>query len=1027
MDVLIDKPAPRRLTLAGITINERWLRLAVPLGLFLAALLPRVLGLTTFLTADEDDQIMFASLFLKSVLQGDFAGALVLGYPGVPTLVLGAMGVAARYAAHYQGWLPLPWVTADLMTTLGQVTTRFGMFAYPLDFLLWVRLPMAFTASLSIVGIYWLARRLLDERLALFGALLIAFDPFILAHSRVIHVDAPLAYFMFLSFLAFLLFIERGHWPWLLLSGLFGGLAALSKTPAVLLGPILVVSGLFYALLPPPGQPRALRWKRLILALIGWGVIAALAFSALWPAMWTRPAFALQWIINNIKSVNSIAHPTTGHFWGDQLSDQSPSYYLLAFPFHLTPLTTFGLIAALGLIGVGLVARWRNPTGWAAQILPLALSLLAYAILFTAAVSLISRRGDRYILPIFFAADLLAILGLWGLVCLLRLMLKRLASNLQPSTFNLSTDRLLVLVIALQAFTVLLYHPYYLAYYNPLLGGGRVAPCRLNVGWGEGLDLAARYLNNLPAQKTPQAAAWYSSQFAPYYRGQTTDLSDQSSALTGEYTVFYINQVQRGFPSREILTYFQQREPEHVVNLGGVNYAWIFEGPVVSQEPPQKYAFPTEALLGGGARLLGVDVPRLTMPTDAYAEGSLFDEQKPFFGDPLRGLPVTLYWQTVGRIHGEHNIYLRLVDEQGHTWGQTDRLILAGLWRPDRWFTGYYLRDEYRLPIDPATPPGLYHLEVGMYDFVTGQSYGVAKNIGQLTLTPPEKLPRAEDLKLDTRLNLPINDPLTQLGHDYIDQEAAPGAEISGKIFWQAAQTIPTDYQVEFFFEAAAERKKYVVAEMPLSAAYPPTQWRPSEIVGAAYRFRLPAETPPGTYPLQVNVLDPATGQPVGPAITLANVTVPAQPRNFNLPPGVTPVSAYLNDEIELVGYKLHNLTTPPAGNFDLTLYWRSLRPAASNYTVFVHAIGPDLVIRGQWDSVPNQGTTPTGGWLPGQIIEDRYSIPMAKDAPPWKYDIFVGMYDPLTGQRLPAASQTAPISENRVWLTRLQVEEKNQ
>jgi hypothetical protein len=49
----------------------------------------------------------------------------------------------------------------------------------------------------------------------------------------------------------------------------------------------------------------------------------------------------------------------------------------------------------------------------------------------------------------------------------------------------------------------------------------------------------------------------------------------------------------------------------------------------------------------------------------------------------------------------------------------------------------------------------------------------------------------------------------------------------------------------------------------------------------------------------------------------------------------------------------------------------------------------------------------------------------MAKDAPPWKYDIFVGMYDPLTGQRLPAASQSAPISENRVWLTRLQVEEK--
>ena len=49
----------------------------------------------------------------------------------------------------------------------------------------------------------------------------------------------------------------------------------------------------------------------------------------------------------------------------------------------------------------------------------------------------------------------------------------------------------------------------------------------------------------------------------------------------------------------------------------------------------------------------------------------------------------------------------------------------------------------------------------------------------------------------------------------------------------------------------------------------------------------------------------------------------------------------------------------------------------------------------------------------------------MAKDAPFWKYDIFVGMYDALTGQRLPLTSQNAPVSDNRVWLTRVQVVEK--
>lgn len=1019
MDLLLRKSSSRRLTLAGINIDRRWLSLAVPLGLFLVVFIPRILGLNVFLTADEDDQIMFSTAFLKAAWQGNWAGALVLGYPGVPTLIFGAIGVGLRYWFHYQGWLPLPWVHADLLTTLDQVTTKFGVFEYPLDFIIWVRVPLALAASLSIVGIYFLARRLLGERLAVLGTLVIAFDPFILAHTRIIHVDAPLAYFMFLSYLAFLLYLDQGGWRWLFLSGLFGGLAALSKTPAALLGPILVVSGLFYALFPPPGTSRAVRWKRLGLALLGWGIVALGAFFALWPAMWTRPLFALEWIIKNIRSVNSLPHPTTGHFWGDQESDQNSFYYLVVFPYHLTPLVTVGVVAGLGLIGAGLSARWRKIESWAAQILPLALGLVAYIVFFIAPVSLISRRGDRYILPVYFAAGLLAVLALWWLVTWLKRQLPAFFNRL-----NLTATGLVGVAVLVQASLVLLYHPYYLAYYNPLLGGGRTAPYQVNIGWGEGLDLAARYLNDLNKEEPPQVAAWYSNQFAPYYHGPTIDLSNQSATLTGEYTVFYINQVQRGFPSREILAYFRQREPLQVIKLGGIEYAWIYPGPIISQTPPQNYTFPVEVILGGGARLMGLDAAQTSMPADRFVSKPDMSAPPYFYGQELPGLPVTLYWETVAQINGEHNIYIRLVDDQGNNWGQVDRLILAGIWRPDRWYSGYYLRDEYKLPIDPATPPGTYHLEVGMYDFVTGQSYGVAKNIGQITLTPAEKIPQAAELKLKTTISTPVGEALTLVGHDYTAGEVAPGAEIGGKIFWQAVKPLAKDYRVEFSF-TSTDRKKYIVAESTLAASYPTSQWRRSEVVGAAYRFRVPAAAPAGDYPLMVSVLDSDTGEAIGPAITLAQIKVKAQERNFELPQGVTPVSAFLNDEIELVGYKLLDQTVAPRSSFGLTLYWRSLRPAASNYTVFVHVVGPDQVIRGQWDSVPAQGTAPTSGWLPGEVVEDHYDVPLAKDAPPWKYDIFVGMYDPLTGQRLPAASQLSPTSESRVWLTRIQAVEK--
>ena len=59
----------------------------------------------------------------------------------------------------------------------------------------------------------------------------------------------------------------------------------------------------------------------------------------------------------------------------------------------------------------------------------------------------------------------------------------------------------LVLVVGFQMFLSLRTYPYYFPYYNPLMGGGSTAPYMLNIGWGEGLDQAARYLNEKMAEE----------------------------------------------------------------------------------------------------------------------------------------------------------------------------------------------------------------------------------------------------------------------------------------------------------------------------------------------------------------------------------------------------------------------------------------------------------------------------------------------------------------------------------------------
>jgi hypothetical protein len=41
-------------------------------------------------------------------------------------------------------------------------------------------------------------------------------------------------------------------------------------------------------------------------------------------------------------------------------------------------------------------------------------------------------------------------------------------------------------------------------------------------------------------------------------------------------------------------------------------------------------------------------------------------------------------------------------------------------------------------------------------------------------------------------------------------------------------------------------------------------------------------------------------------------------------------------------------------------------------------------------------------GWLPGEVVTDVHSVPVAPDAPEGEYWLAVGMYDPATVVRLP-------------------------
>ncbi len=115
-------------------------------------------------------------------------------------------------------------------------------------------------------------------------------------------------------------------------------------------------------------------------------------------------------------------------------------------------------------------------------------------------------------------------------------------------------------------------------------------------------------------------------------------------------------------------------------------------------------------------------------------------------------------------------------------------------------------------------------------------------------------------------------------------------------------------------------------------------------------------------------------------------------------PPSETPVATFQGRAIWLADAEVQY--RPGAGRLEARLSWYSDGRAEGDYRVFVHLYrDPQRPPDAQVDQRPGQGGLPPGNWLPG-LIRDTMVIELA-DIRPGKYQVAVGMYDPVTGSRL--------------------------
>src|SRR5262245_543795 len=367
-------------------------------AIFLLALAPRALALGRFVTVDEAYHwFERARLFLTAVRAGDWAATNLIGHPGVTTMWLGALGIAAHQALA--GWGLATWPDADLLRLM-------------------LRVPVAIVTSLCIALGYLLLRQLLPARVALLATLLWAADPFLVAHSQLLHVDALLTSFVTLALLAALLAFGLDgapgtvRWPALVASSLAGGLALWTKSPAIILPPMVGLSAVVGWWIGRGRQQERPQRDRptgfvasVVMPMLIWGGVAATIWFALWPAAWVDPIGALGSIVHQAQADGGSPHGWGNFFMGHAVADPGPLFYPVAVALRLTPWTLAGLVAAV--FGAALAAR----TSLRRVSLPLTL-LAIFVVLFSMMIGFAAKKFDRYALPIFPALDIIAAAGL---------------------------------------------------------------------------------------------------------------------------------------------------------------------------------------------------------------------------------------------------------------------------------------------------------------------------------------------------------------------------------------------------------------------------------------------------------------------------------------------------------------------------------------------------------------------------------------------------------------------------------------
>ena len=352
--------------------------------------------------------------FGTGVFTANFEMTIQKYHPGVTLMWIGAAAVKF-FNAFYKittGGLP-----AD--NNIGVI--------FELNFLqkLFIVLVLGFVVAM----IFSMLKKLFGLRYAVIAVALFSLEPFYVALSREIHLEALMATFMVASFVYLFAYLKESSRRLLYISGIFAALAVLTKSSALFL-------------LPFTGLLFLVEKRKIGLALKDywpWLGTAILTFVLLWPAMWVAPLEALKTLGSGIFNTGI----EEGHiqlYFGRLVQDPGSFFY----PVVLWLKTSLYIV--VGVIAFPFIKKRIGADGK-----KFALYLLLFASLYLIEMTIPAKKLDRYALP-----------AIMALVLVAAFFFDYLAGKVKFG---------LILILLPAIATTIYLHPNYFSYYSPLSGG----------------------------------------------------------------------------------------------------------------------------------------------------------------------------------------------------------------------------------------------------------------------------------------------------------------------------------------------------------------------------------------------------------------------------------------------------------------------------------------------------------------------------------------------------------------------------